>query len=131
MARGGTLLSVQKAFEAAQAYTRAGELAEQHSLNVFAIESFRMVGQIMLQQQQEQPAAAAWLRAIKIANKTPADERAGSSATAAAHELAGVYRRAGVVAQAQSLEEQAKQWDAEALAAKQPKPASAENSAAS
>jgi len=55
--------------EAAQAYTRAGELAEQHTL--------------------------------------------------------------GLVAQAQSLEDQAKQWEAEALAAKQPKPAPAENGAAS
>jgi hypothetical protein len=130
LARGGTLLSVQRPWQAAQAYARAGELAEQHQLGVFAIESYRMVGHILLQQKQEQQAAAAWLRAVNVATEIPNQDRAGSSALVTARELAGIYRRAGVIPQAVALEEQAQHWELEAAVAALPKPAPTEDGAA-
>lgn len=117
MAAGGALLMLQRAFEAADVYTRGAQVAEAQGSKTIAIECYRMVGQILLGQGRETEAATAWNRALVVANAAPVEERVLSSAPLAAKDLAMVYRRHGMYAQAGALDAQIASWQANATAA--------------
>jgi hypothetical protein len=110
MAKGGVLLMLGRPLDAGAAYVAGGQLAEQGGAKSLAIECYRMVGQVFLSQGQETQAATAFQRALAIAEGAPKEERLASSATVAAGDLASVYRRHGLTAQADALDEQIKRW---------------------
>jgi tetratricopeptide (TPR) repeat protein len=114
MARGGALLSQRRGLDAAEAYGKAGRAAEPLESPLLAIEAYRMMGQLLLQANQEQQAAAAFQHALQLASKASPHERARSSAPIAARDLAAVYRKFNMFAQASTLEAQATQWESEA-----------------
>lgn len=114
MAVAGVLLANNRPFDAADAYAAGARAAEVLPSKSLAIECNRMIGQILLAQGREAEAATAWQRALSLAENAPKEERALSSAPIAAKELAAMYRRHGLVVQAESLEAQLASWQAAA-----------------
>lgn len=88
-------------------YAEAGALGAQHQVPAFAIEAYRMGGQLLAGQRRGQDAAAMWQRALQVAEAGDKLEVSMSSAADVARALAKLCRERGLVAQAQSLEEQA------------------------
>ena len=115
MATGGVLLANGRPFDAAEAYAAGARAAEPLPSKSIAIECNRMIGQILLAQGREAEAVTAWQRALQLADAAPKEERALSSAPVAAKDLAAVYRRHGLSAQADSLEAQIAAWQAAAM----------------
>ncbi|HEX4473779.1 MAG TPA: hypothetical protein VH142_01805 [Polyangiaceae bacterium] len=113
LAKGGTLLAQGRPEDAAAVYTTGGQVAEAAGLRPFAIESFRMVGQILSSRGHEAEAGTAFHRALGIAKAGEPLDRRTSSAPVAAGDLAAIYRKNGLTAQAESLEAEAKKWQAE------------------
>jgi tetratricopeptide (TPR) repeat protein len=120
MAKAGAWMLLQRPFEAADAYTAGGKLGENLESPALAIECFRMVGQLLLAQKREQEAASAWQRALELGQRAKPEQRAASSASVAARDLAEMYRRWGMSAQADALLAQADGWDVELLRPAQP-----------
>jgi tetratricopeptide (TPR) repeat protein len=114
MSRGGALLMSQRPFEAAQAYREGAVVAEQQPSKALAIECNRMIGQILLGTGNEKEAAAAWQRALALAEGADPLERGTSSAPVAARDLAALYRRHGLHQQADALDAQIQRWETEA-----------------
>jgi tetratricopeptide (TPR) repeat protein len=113
MARGGALLMLGRPLDSARAYGVGAQVAEGSPSKSLAVECYRMVGQILLANGHESEAATAWQRALHIAEGAPPVERVASSAPIAARELAALYRRHGLGAQADALENEVKRWEAE------------------
>lgn len=113
LAKGGTLLAQQRPHDAAAVYTKGAELAEAAKLLPFAVECFRMVGQILASLGHEAEAGTAFHRAIAVARAGEPVDRATSSAPVAARNLAAIYRKSGLTVQAESLEAEATKWQAE------------------
>lgn len=112
MATGGALLGAGRPFDAAAAYSAGAQAAEAGGSKSLAIECYRMLGQVLLAQGQEKEATTAWQRALAVAGDTPKEERAMSSASLAATSLSEVYRRHGLLPQANALDQQVASWQA-------------------
>ncbi|WP_394823274.1 tetratricopeptide repeat protein [Pendulispora albinea] len=97
--------------DAAHVYARAGDAAERGQSLPLAIEAFRMAGQLALQSGGESAAVAAWQRALRIASSTAPEMAAASSAPLVARSLAKVYRDHGSLPAAQSLLDQADNYE--------------------
>lgn len=93
--------------EAVRAYTEAAQVAEQAGELILAVESWRTAGQLAAAQGHEQSAASALQRALLLASEAPPADVKGSSAPEAARQLATIYERRGMGAQAASLHVQA------------------------
>jgi tetratricopeptide (TPR) repeat protein len=113
MAKGGVLLVQQRPHDAAAVYTSGARVAEAANARPFAIECFRMVGQILASLGNEAEAGTAFHRALAVAKSGEPLDRATSSAPVAARDLAAIYRKSGLTAQAASLEAEAEKWQAE------------------
>jgi tetratricopeptide (TPR) repeat protein len=113
MARGGALMLTKRPYDAAQAYRQGGTVGEPQPSKLLAIECYRTVGQILIGLGNENEAAAAWQRAVALAEGADPLERVASSAPIAAKDLAALYRRGGLNAQADALDEQVKRWERE------------------
>lgn len=92
---------------AIQSYTEAAKVAEQADEPLLAIEAWRTAGQLALAHGQDPAAASALQQAIRLAAELPPADAKGSSAPEAARQLAGIYDRRGMSAQAASLYVQA------------------------
>lgn len=93
--------------DAIQSYTEAAKVAERAGEPLLAIEGWRTAGQLALAHDQDQPAASAFQQALRVAAALPPADAKGSSAPEAARQLAGIYDRRGMAAQAASLHVQA------------------------
>ncbi len=104
----GLLHNLDREHEAAaEAYAAAGKAAETANEPLLAIESWRMVGQLAVDLGQDQAAVDAWGRALALAEQVDPDLRAASSAPEAARQLAAVYERHAMPAQAATTYAQA------------------------
>jgi len=92
--------------EAAAHYGAAGKLAEQAKAEPLAIECWRMAGQLALEAKLETSAVDCWKRALRLADPLEPKLAKLTSAPEVARALAAVCRRRGLVAQAQTLEQQ-------------------------
>jgi hypothetical protein len=113
MAKGGVLLVQQKPHDAAAVYTEGAKVAEAAKARPFAIECYRMVGQILSSLGNEPEAGTAFHRALAVAKGGEPLDRRTSSAPVAARDLAAIYRKSGLTTQADSLEAEAEKWQAE------------------
>ena len=111
MARGGVLMLERKPYDAAQAYRQGAIVAETQPSKMLAIECYRTVGQILMSLGNETEATTAWLRAIALAEAADPLERVASSAPIASKDLAAYYRKRGLPADANALDEQVKRWE--------------------
>jgi len=93
--------------DAIRAYTEAARVAELADERVLAIESWRTAGQLAAGHGQDQPAATALQQALRLAGELPPADVKGSSTPEAARQLAAIYDRRGMSAQAASLYVQA------------------------
>lgn len=93
--------------EAVRAYTEAARVAERSGELVLAIESWRTAGQLAAGHRQDQAAANALQQALRLASGLPPADAKASSAPEAARQLAAIYDRRGMTAQAASLYVQA------------------------
>lgn len=92
---------------AVRAYADAGRTAEAAGEPMLAIESWRMAGQLTATLRQDDAAVRAFGEALRIAQGTPPEQLERSSAPEAARQLAALYERRGMQAQAASLHVQA------------------------
>lgn len=92
---------------AVRAYADAGRTAEAAGEPMLAIESWRMAGQLTAKLRQDDAAVRAFGEALRIAEGTPPEQLERSSAPEAARQLAALYERRGMQAQAASLHVQA------------------------
>jgi tetratricopeptide (TPR) repeat protein len=88
---------------AVRAYADAGRTAEAAGEPMLAIESWRMAGQLTGKLRQDDAAVRAFGEALRIAEGTPPAQLERSSAPEAARQLAALYERRGMQAQAASL----------------------------
>ena len=101
---------------AAAAYAEAGRLGASCKNVVLAVEGFRMAGQLLADDGKLDDAARCFHRALEVAESGEPADRSLSTAPDAAHTLAALCRRHGLVAQAEALEAQAARLEAEAVA---------------
>lgn len=107
------VLAVANELEAAvQTYARAGDLAAESGNAILGVEAYRTAGQIALHGGAEQAAVIAWRRALTLAQASPPEQLAPSSAADVARSLAAVLLKLGAQASAQSLLAQADTYDA-------------------
>lgn len=92
---------------AVRAYADAGRTAEAAGEPMLAIEGWRMAGQLTARLRQDDAAVRAFGEALRIAGATPPPQVERSSAPEAARQLAALYERRGMQAQAASLYAQA------------------------
>jgi hypothetical protein len=92
-------------------YARAGELAQKGEMPILAIEAYRTAGQVALRAHAEGPAVIAWKRALTIAEGAPPEALAHSSAPTVARALAKVMQSRGSFDAAQSLLDQADEYE--------------------
>lgn len=92
---------------AVRAYADAGRTAEAAGEPMLAIEGWRMAGQLTARLRQDDAAVRAFGEALRIAGATPPPQVQRSSAPEAARQLAALYERRGMQAQAASLYAQA------------------------
>lgn len=92
---------------AVRAYADAGRTAEAAGEPMLAIEGWRMAGQLTARLRQDDAAVRAFGEALRIADATPPAQVEQSSAPEAARQLAALYERRGMQAQAVSLYAQA------------------------
>jgi hypothetical protein len=92
---------------AVRAYVDAGRTAEAAGEPMLAIEGWRMAGQLTARLRQDDAAVRAFGEALRIAAGTPPPQLEQSSAPEAARQLAALYERRGMQAQAASLYAQA------------------------
>ncbi|MCH9681443.1 MAG: hypothetical protein K0V04_08420 [Deltaproteobacteria bacterium] len=92
---------------AVRSYTEAGRVAEAADERVLAIEAWRTAGQLAASRRQDDAAAHALVQALRLASGTPPADLKDSSAPEAARQLAAIYERRGMAAQAASLHVQA------------------------
>jgi tetratricopeptide (TPR) repeat protein len=97
-------------------YARAGELAAKGDSPLLAIEAYRTAGQIALRAHAESAAVAAWTRALALANASPPEVVAQSSASTVARALAKVMQERGSFTAAESLLAQADEYERRDLA---------------
>jgi len=116
MAKAAAQMVEKQPHEAARTYVTAAAAAEKADIKLFAIECYRMLGQILLNQGNTLEATSALGRAIAVAQTGTPDEVVASSAPQAARQLASIYRGQGLPRQAESLESQADEWEAGARA---------------
>lgn len=93
--------------EAARAYSESARVAEANDEPILAIEGWRTAGQLAASHRQDDAAAQALQQALRLAADTPPADVKGSSAPEAARQLAAIYERRGMRAQAASLHVQA------------------------
>lgn len=93
--------------DAIRAYTEAARVAERASEPVLAIEAWRTAGQLAAAHGQDPAAASALQQALSSASDLPSADVKASSAPEAARQLAAIYERRGMTAQAASLHVQA------------------------
>jgi len=113
---GAALVLQGKLHEGAAAYSRAGEAAERAQVPMLAIEAYRSAGQVSLQAGVEGAAVATWQRALGVAGQAGPEVAGASSAPIVARALAAVMQRHGSHAAANSLFEQADQYERAAAA---------------
>lgn len=92
---------------AIRAYMDAARAAEAGDEPLLAIEGWRMAGQLAAQSQHGQQAEQAFREALRVASEAEPQVASGSSAAEAARQLAALYSRRGMTAQAESLHAQA------------------------
>lgn len=104
---GSCLLLMGRVSEAAVAYAEAGHLGAVGAAPLPAIEAYRMCGQLLATQKRWTDAAAAFRKALEVADQSSDLDKKSSSAPEAARDLAALCRRHGLNEQADSLEAQA------------------------
>jgi hypothetical protein len=102
---------------AVRAYADAGRTAEAAGEPMLAIEGWRMAGQLTARLRQDDAAVGAFGEALRIAAGTPPPQLEQSSAPEAARQLAVLYERRGMPAQAASLYAQADAMEPRAMEA--------------
>lgn len=100
-----------KLSEAMVAYTEAGRVAEAADEPILAIESWRSAGQLAACHRQDEAAENAFRHALRLAAGIQPTEVKSSSAPEAARQLAAIYERHRMQAQAASLYAQADAMD--------------------
>ena len=90
--------------EAAAHYSAAGRLSEKAKIEALAIECWRMAGQLALAARLERPAVECWKRALELIEPLEPEVRKLTGAPEVARALAALFRKKGLVAQAESLE---------------------------
>ena len=104
--------AVQKDLEESTAtYARAGELSMKAQMPIIAIEAYRTAGQVALRAHAQNAAVMAWRRALEIAEVALPEVVANSSAPTVARALAKVMQSNGSFAAAQSLIDQADEFE--------------------
>ena len=98
------LFAANKHAEAALAYAKAGQCAAGAGMGTFAIEAYRMSGELLVKQKDFEHAAQAFARACEIANDERPLERQSSSASEAARALAALLRDHGLLDAAEHLQ---------------------------
>jgi hypothetical protein len=96
---------------AAQRYAHAGELAMGVGERLLAIEAYRTAGQVALRAGAEAAAVTAWRRALVAASEAPPEALALSSAPVVARALAKVMQDRASFEAAQSLLDQADEYE--------------------
>jgi tetratricopeptide (TPR) repeat protein len=109
----GLLHGLDRAYpEAIHSYVDAAKTAEAGDEPTLAIEAWRMAGQLAAQIGQDDAAANALHEALRVATGVPVSAQKTTSAPEAARQLATIYQRHGVTAQAASLFAQADAMEA-------------------
>lgn len=93
--------------EAVRAYTAAAHVAERTGEPLLAIEAWRTAGQLAARHGQDPAATSALQQALRLASDLPPATVKATSAPEAARQLAAIYDRRGMTAQAASLYVQA------------------------
>ncbi|HYD39891.1 MAG TPA: hypothetical protein VEB43_03600 [Anaeromyxobacter sp.] len=97
---------------ATQSYVQAAKVAEAAQMPLIAVEGWRLAGQLALGAKLEPQATRAFMEAIRVASNAEPHMAKRSSAPEAARTLAALCRKHKLMAQADSLEAQAKAMEA-------------------